>query len=262
MTASNFPAVMDEIFRHEGGLSLVRADPGNWTGGKVGAGELRGTKYGIAAHAHPGVDIRNLTRAEAREIYRRQYWRPIRGDEMPEGIDLATMDPAVNSGVSRGAAWMQRALGVDADGRIGPITLAAARQADPVPAIRKACAIRMGFLRGLRTWSDFGRGWSRRVASVEAVGVRMALEARGAPAGPVLDEGRGEAEKAAQRDQAGAGGSVAAGGGGATLADLPAWGVVGLIVAAFLVAVILMGDRRHQKDRAEAYRREAERAKS
>jgi hypothetical protein len=59
MSQSNFERCMDEVFKHEGGLSLIRADPGNWTGGKVGKGELRGTKYGIAAHAHPAKHRRN-----------------------------------------------------------------------------------------------------------------------------------------------------------------------------------------------------------
>jgi len=125
MAKDNFAAVMEEIFAHEGGLSMTPKDPGNWTGGKVGAGELRGTKYGIAAHAHPGVNIQALTKAEAREIYRRAYWQPIRGDDLRPGLDLVTMDPAVNSGVSRGVRWLQVGCGARQDGRMGPLTLSA-----------------------------------------------------------------------------------------------------------------------------------------
>ena len=50
MVAENLPAALDETWGHEGGLSLDPNDRGNWTGGKKGSGELRGTKYGIAAH--------------------------------------------------------------------------------------------------------------------------------------------------------------------------------------------------------------------
>lgn len=260
MARSNFAAVMDEVFLHEGGLSMHRGDPGNWTGGKVGVGELRGTNFGIASHAHPSVDIRNLTKAQAREIYRRDYWNPIRGDDLPEGLDLVTMDPAVNSGVSRGVRWLQQALGggVAADGRMGPQTLGAAARANAVPVIQRACAIRMGFLRGLRTWDTFGRGWSRRVASVEAVSVRMALTAAGQPARPVLIAQQQAAHATADREgrAASATGVTGAAGGGsvATLADIPSWGLIAFGLAVLLVVIALLGQRRHDQARARAYR--------
>lgn len=260
MARENFMAVMEEIFAHEGGLSMVRADPGNWTGGRVGVGELRGTKYGIAAHAHPGVDIRNLTKSQAAEIYRRKYWAAIRGDDLRPGLDLVTMDPAVNSGVSRAVRWLQVACGAAADGRMGPVTLAGANgHADPGQVIRRACAARMGFLRGLRIWGAFGRGWSRRVASVEAVALRMLAEASGAPARPALEEAQAKAGTAARREQASAGGAGISGG-GLTVADIPDWALwVGLALIA-LVIINAIGRARYQNDRAAAMQRAAEEA--
>lgn len=268
MARSNFAAVMDEVFKHEGGLSMHRGDPGNWTGGRVGVGELRGTNFGIASHAHPDVDIKNLTMAQAREIYRQQYWNPIRGDDLPAGLDLVTMDPAVNSGVSRGVRWLQQALGGDVavDGRVGPQTLSAAAKAEAVPVIQRACRARMGFLRGLRTWDTFGRGWSRRVASVEAVSVRMAAEAANQRARPVLIDAAQSARTTADREGQAAGGTavtgVAGGGSVATLADLPVWGLVGFAALVVIVVVILLGQRRHDQDRAEAYQEQAVGARS
>ena len=47
----------------EGGYSNNPADPGNWTGGAVGNGELRGTNFGISASAYPQLDIANLTQS-------------------------------------------------------------------------------------------------------------------------------------------------------------------------------------------------------
>lgn len=260
MARDNFEAVMEEVFRHEGGLSLDRRDPGNWTGGKVGVGELRGTNFGIAAHAHPGVDIRALTKAQAREIYRRQYWAPVRGDDLRPGLDLVAMDGAVNSGVSRGVRWLQSAVGVAQDGRMGPVTLAAANGAgSPVAVIQRACAARLGFLRGLRTWGSFGRGWSRRVASVEAVAVRMAVDASGAPARPALIAAKDEAEAAAKAAR-GATAAPVAGGAGLGLADVPPWALALALALLALVVVSQIGRARAQKDRAEAYQRVAEEA--
>lgn len=260
MAHDNFPAVMEEVFAHEGGLSMLRSDPGNWTGGKVGVGELRGTNYGIASHAHPNVDIQGLTKAEAREIYRKEYWFPIKGSSLPAGIDLVTMDASVNSGLGRGPRWTQQALGVKADSIIGPRTLAAAGASDHAAVVVKACAIRMGFLRGLRTFTTFGRGWSRRVASVEAVGVRMVAEAANRPARPSLLAQKAKANATAAKGQQGAG-IAGAGGVSTTLADLPMWGQIGLGVAAAILIVMLVGRARHDRDRADAYQRVAEGAR-
>ena len=262
MAATNFNAVMDEIFRHEGGLSLIRSDPGNWTSGKVGVGELRGTNYGIAAHAHPNEDIRNLTKKRAGEIYRKKYWTVIRGNDLPVGIDLVTMDPAVNSGPSRGVRWLQEAIGSTPDGKMGPRTIARSKEVNPVPAIQKACARRMGFLRGLRTWGTFGTGWSRRVASVEAVSVRMAVEADGSKARPALLAQKAKAQETANKEGAGAGAVGAGGAGGATLADLPTFGLVGIGVLVLVVVVMLMGQRKHDQERVKAYQEAAEGAKA
>jgi lysozyme family protein len=261
MARSNFNAVMDEIFRHEGGMSMVRADPGNWTGGRVGVGELRGTNMGIAAHAHPDVDIPNLTKSQAREIYRRQYWNPVRGDDLPKGIDLVTMDPAVNSGVSRGVRWLQQALGVTTDARMGAETLAAAIDASPVPVIQRACQIRMGFLRGLKTFTTFGRGWSRRVAEVEAKAVSMALSA-GAGSRPraelITQEQAAEARSKNEGQIAtGVGTTGSAGGAGAVAFDIPMWIVFGGAVVLIFVIVNLIGRARHDTERAKAYQKAA-----
>ena len=254
MARSNFEACMAEIFKHEGGFVNHPRDPGGATNMGITIGTLRGWRSGPVTVE----DVRTLTKREAQTIYRARYWNPVKGDDLPVGLDLVTFDPAVNSGNSRGARWLQQALGgVAVDGKVGPQTVAAANKAEPVPVIKRACATRMGFLRGLRTWDAFGRGWSHRVASVEAVSVRMAVEAAGAPARPALVAEQQGAQVKADREGQAAGGTAAAGGGagasGVTLADLPTWGLVGLGVAVLVVVVILLGQRRHDQDRAEAY---------
>jgi lysozyme family protein len=258
MTASNFDAVMAEVFAHEGGFVNHPSDPGGATNYGITIGTLsdfRGSKQTVS-------QVRNLTKAEAREIYRRNYWSKVRGDNLPAGIDLVAMDGGVNSGMRRGAQWLQRALGTTADGNVGPMTINAALVADHAAVIVKACAIRMGFLRGLRTFSTFGKGWSRRVASVEAVGVRMVAEAGKQRARPVLLDQKAKAAATAQREQAGATTVGAGGVGTTTLADLPTWGLIGIGVAAVVIVVMLLGRARHDNERADAYQRIAEGTKS
>ncbi|ARU02961.1 glycoside hydrolase family 108 protein [Yoonia vestfoldensis] len=254
MTASNFIAVMDEVFAHEGGFVNHPKDPGGATNWGITIGTLsawRGARQ-------TADQVRALTKEEARKIYRTQYWDKVRGDNLPAGIDLVAMDGGVNSGVRRGAQWVQRALGVSADGKVGPVTINAALAADHVAIIVKACAIRMGFLRALSTFSTFGRGWSRRVASVEAVGVRMATVAKAEDVRPVLLDQKAKAQAKASKEQAGAAAVPVGGAGGTTLADLPTWGLIGLGVAVIVVAVLLLGRARHDKERADAYQRIAE----
>lgn len=252
----NFDPSMAEILPFEGGLSMDRRDPGNWTGGKVGKGELRGTNRGISAARYSGEDIANMTLARAKAIYRRDFWTPIKGDDLPAGIDLVVLDPAINSGVSRGVRWMQAALGVTADGKVGPQTVKAAHQADAVKAIQRACANRMGFLRGLKIWATYRNGWSRRVAAIEAAGVRMALAAAKAPLREALEAEAGKAEGKARAEAGKAtGGAVA--GGGVTLTDLPGWGMALAVFAAAVLVFVVIGQMRQQRERATAYRREA-----
>jgi len=158
------------VLRQEGGFSHHPQDPGG------------ATNFGITletlsrARGHPVSvdDVRNLTKEEASAIYRRFFWEPIRADALPPGLDLALFDLAVHSGPLRAVMLLQQVLGVEADGLIGPVTLEAARTTDPVEAIRRLTRERLGFLSRLAVWPVFGRGWRRRVLTVEREAIRLA----------------------------------------------------------------------------------------
>ncbi len=235
MAKGNFPPALADVLVHEGGYTADRRDPGNWTGGKVGRGELKGTKKGIAAASYPQLDIKNLTDAKIAEIYEANYWRKIRGDELPAGVDLSGFDYSVNSGVSRSAKDLQRVLGVTVDGRIGPVTILAARAQDARTIIKGHCARRMSFLRSLAIWNTFKNGWSTRVAKVEAKALSW-----------VSSKAQLEADAKAAKDKAAAqaGGAVVGTGGGVgvdqapDLAGLPVWAIVA-VVAAIVVPLII-----------------------
>ncbi len=156
------------VIGEEGGWSAERADPGNWTGGAVGSGALRGTKFGISAAAYPTLDIAALTLAEAQAIYRRDYWDRVRGDELPPPLALLVFDAAVNNGVGRAARWLQLAAGAAPDGVIGPVTLAAvaARAGEGDALCAEFLARRMDFMATLPTWRSFGLGWARRLCAL------------------------------------------------------------------------------------------------
>jgi len=121
--------------------------------------------------------LRAISDADLQAIYRRKYWDVVRGDDLPDGIDLVAFDAAVNSGPTRGAKWLQQGLGVAVDGAIGPATITRARQVSAKSAIEAALIARMTFLRSLKTWQTFGKGWTRRVDDVRRVALAMADDA-------------------------------------------------------------------------------------
>jgi hypothetical protein len=71
---AQFGPAITYVLANEKAYSADPADPGNWTGGQVNAGTLKGTNFGISAAAYPDVDIRNLTREDAIAIYERDFW--------------------------------------------------------------------------------------------------------------------------------------------------------------------------------------------
>lgn len=172
MTAA-FQKSVALILEQEGGFQAKKSDRGNWTSGVVGKGELKGTKFGISAMTYPNEDIRALTKERAVELYHRDFWLKIRGDELPFPIAAVTFDAAVNSGPVRAIKWLQRALGVTVDGVIGPVTMGAAQSvADPKGIAARACRERLLFLAHARGFASWGPSWVQRTLDA----FRLAVE--------------------------------------------------------------------------------------
>ena len=169
MASESFESALTCVLRQEGGYSDHPSDPG----GATMMGITQATLSEWRGHAVTKADVRALTRAEVAEIYRKQYWNAVAGDQLPAGLDLAVFDFAVNSGASRAIRSLQRVLGIEADGRIGPVTLKALSSCDPAEIIIRLSALRLAFLEALSTFPVFGRGWTRRVREVEAEAAKL-----------------------------------------------------------------------------------------
>ncbi len=124
------------------------------------------------AGKRPLKPVRGITKAEAEDIIAFQYMDPVRFDDLPSGLDYAMADYAVNSGPARAVRELQRIVGVEADGVMGVRTLAALRRFDDEQLITTLCLKRMAFLRGLKTFDTFGKGWTARVMGARD-GVQM-----------------------------------------------------------------------------------------
>ncbi len=173
---SNFDSCINFTLEQEGGYQCLHDDPGNWTGGVVGVGELKGTKYGISAAEYPHLDIPNLTRAQAIAIYHEDYWIPIDGDALPLGADLVVFDFGVNAGTGESARCLQSIVHVTQDGIIGPVTLNAvhAYTGDLVGALSTA---HESYYEGLADFPQFGQDWLRRVHLCETTAKAMIAHA-------------------------------------------------------------------------------------
>jgi lysozyme family protein len=169
----NFARALALVLKSEGGWSDNPADPGGATMKGVTLASFR--RY-VKADA-TGADLRRISDGEVATVYRRFYWDAVLGAELPDGVDYAVFDFAVNSGPGRAARCLQAVLGATQDGRIGPATLAAAMARPAGVVIDELCDARLAFLRRLPTWTKFGRGWSNRVGSVRAQAMLMTASA-------------------------------------------------------------------------------------
>jgi len=182
---SNFDTCLAETLKWEGGWSNHKDDPGGPT--------MRGVIQRVydawrKRNNLPKRSVRQIEEAELQAIYRENYWQLVRGDELPPGVDLCVFDYGVNSGPSRSISHLQEVLGVKVDGNMGPVTLDAINAADPVEIVSKLCARRRKFLRQIRTYHVFGKGWERRVDGVEQVACAMCdLPIRETPVVPIAD---------------------------------------------------------------------------
>lgn len=150
---------------NEGGYSNHPKDPGGPTNHGITLNTLKAWRHGAPTTA---ADVKALTLAQANEIYEHMYWRPIWGDQLPAGLDYSVCDFGVNSGPSRAVKELQGLLpGVAIDGLMGIKTINAIKAFDVEELIKGLNARRMAFLKKLRTWKTFGRGWTYRVTGVD-----------------------------------------------------------------------------------------------
>jgi lysozyme family protein len=158
----NFEQALAHVLKHEGGYVNHPADPG----GMTNLGVTKRVWEEWVGHDVDEKTMRGLTPELVGPMYKAKYWDKVKGDDLPSGVDYVVFDAAVNSGPGRAAKWLQACVGVEPDGGIGPKTLAAVKafEGDLIGDYNKR---RLSFLTDLPHWVAFGKGWSRRVASVQ-----------------------------------------------------------------------------------------------
>lgn len=209
---SNFRTCLGWVLVHEGGYVNHPKDPG----GATNRGVIQRTynayrkRMGLAQQS-----VKKITQAEVEAIYREQYWNAVQGDQLPAGVDYAVFDYGVNSGPRRSIKDLQRVIGANPDGWIGQETLSKVFEMPAAEVVTKLCQRRYNFVRSLRHWKTFGRGWTRRImgesmgAQTDDIGVidrglMLALNAAGNSTPVPIPAPKAEAPGKATADDAGA----------------------------------------------------------
>ena len=172
MAEDSYVSCFEESFRRvissEGNYTDDSSDPGNWTGGKVGIGTLKGTKFGISAASYPSLDIKNLTPNQAREIYYKDYWQKLHLDEVEPALAYQIFDAAVQHGRVRAIKILQQALGITADGVFGIATSKSLKNCNQVLLTLQYIKQRLEYYTKIGNFNLYGRGWvTRMVANLD-----------------------------------------------------------------------------------------------
>jgi len=169
MVKALFNDALKRVLVNEGEYVNHPQDPGGAT--MKGVTQRTFNAY-LERHGKPKRNVKTITTVELRAIYRFQYADLVRFDELPAGVDYAVLDGAVNSGPVQAVKWLQRALTPaykgKIDGEIGGLTIeAATKHRDHDALIDAMLDKRLAFLKQLKTWKTFGKGWTRRLDDVE-----------------------------------------------------------------------------------------------
>lgn len=160
---STFEGAIETVLKHEGGYVSDPDDPG---------GE---TNFGISKRTYPDIDIPNLTRGGAAEIYRRDWWDSNTLDKInSQPVATKLFDLMVNMGTHQAVKIFQRAvcdcgLLITVDGVLGKQTIESAN-AMSSDELLTAIRSRAGeFYRSLVTQKPsnikFLDGWLKRAYS-------------------------------------------------------------------------------------------------
>lgn len=174
MAKSSYETSLARLLAHEGGYTNHPSDPGGPTNFGITIVDYR--KY-----VKPGAtaaDVKAMTLGEAKSIYRAKYWDVQRCDDLPAGVDYAVFDYGVNSGIGRSGKVLRRVLGLpDNTSVVTDEVLRALDKRDPKAVIIAINDERLRFLKSLKTWDVFGKGWGRRVVEVKAFSLELASAA-------------------------------------------------------------------------------------
>ena len=171
MAQSQFLTCLHLTLTFEGGFTQNRFDPGGATNKGI---TLRTFSF-FKKRPVSRVELIAISQSDVESIYKEIFWNPIRGDELPAGVDAVLFDYAVNSGPQHAIRALQYCLNIKSTGRFDDALLHLIHQTQPVQLIASLSLQRKGFMERLRQFTIFKKGWLSRVNHVESVARTMSL---------------------------------------------------------------------------------------
>jgi lysozyme family protein len=168
MVASNFKASLALVLKSEGGNNDDPLDHGGRTSRGITQREYDAWRK---ERGQAPLDVWKAPQTDIVAIYHDEYWDPL-CDSLPAGVDYIVFNNNVLDGPVRSTILLQRALGVTDDGRVGPVTRAAIKAANPGTLIAKLSVVSSDFYRSLHQ-PKFLNGWLNRVAFVQKNAITM-----------------------------------------------------------------------------------------
>ena len=170
----HFREVLPLVLKHEGGYVNHPLDSGGPTNRGITLATLRRWR----SQDVTAGDVKALTPPETELIYEAEYWDKLRCDDLPMGVDYCVFDFGVIAGAWRSAKFLQRAVGVEDDGRIGKATIRAVNAYVETNGrralISQLAADRLAYHQGHERFNVFGRGWTARVEQMRDAALVMA----------------------------------------------------------------------------------------
>jgi len=163
---SNFNVALQLILRFEGGYVNDPADKGGETNKGIIKKVYDAYRTSIGK---PIQSVKNISDEEVKDIYYKNYWLAAKCDKLPVDVDTVHFDAAVNCGPTQAAKFLQRSIGVNADGVVGDTTLAKVNSMSSKVVVKSYVSSRIDFYIDLVikdvTQVKFLKGWIRRAIS-------------------------------------------------------------------------------------------------
>lgn len=133
-------------------IDFIMGIEGGFVENDAGAGP---TNFGINSRANPDIDVRNLTKGKAAQIYKERYWDAIGADQLPPAAAIMAMDAAVNQGVG-----FAKELIEESGGDVNEMARLRIERYEEIIAANPAKA-------------EYGKGWMSRVEKVRKKALAM-----------------------------------------------------------------------------------------
>ena len=121
-----FSEIIEEVLEAEGGFVNAPDDKG----GATNFGVTQSSYSAYLGSKASVEDVRNMTREEAKECYKQDFWNPAKVDRLPENLRHIYFDMVVNMGRKNAGKIIQQAVNtkknqtlLEVDGIVGSGTL-------------------------------------------------------------------------------------------------------------------------------------------